>query len=137
MAGACECGEPSGCHKMRGISWLAKKLLASQEGLCSTELCVLVRETVQSGKVNGCFGVTWCLHLQRDRARQDLPCRAVLSKFIPRPRGQPRTDLSAPYSGRVRIEYHSRFAQTCCSYFDFPCQCSQTSHSSSYPILNP
>jgi hypothetical protein len=25
----------SGFHKMRGISWLAEKLLASQEGLCS------------------------------------------------------------------------------------------------------
>lgn len=25
-------------HKMRGISWLAKELLGSQEGLCSAEL---------------------------------------------------------------------------------------------------
>jgi hypothetical protein len=25
-------------HKMRGISWLAEKLLASQEGICSMEL---------------------------------------------------------------------------------------------------
>jgi len=36
IAGCCECGnEP---NKMQGISWLAKKLLASQEGLCSMEL---------------------------------------------------------------------------------------------------
>jgi hypothetical protein len=29
-------------HKMRGISWLAEKLLASQEGLCSMEFVSLV-----------------------------------------------------------------------------------------------
>jgi hypothetical protein len=27
-----------GFHKMRGISWVAEDLLASQEGLCSIEL---------------------------------------------------------------------------------------------------
>jgi hypothetical protein len=30
----------SGFHKMQGISWLAEKLLAFQEDLCSMELVV-------------------------------------------------------------------------------------------------
>jgi len=30
--------EPSGCHKIYGISWLAEQLLASQKGLCILEL---------------------------------------------------------------------------------------------------
>ena len=39
VAGCCEYGnEPFGFNKMRGISWLAKKLLVSQERLCSMEL---------------------------------------------------------------------------------------------------
>ena len=38
MAGICECGnEPSGSHKVRGVSRLAENRLASQEGLCSME----------------------------------------------------------------------------------------------------
>ena len=37
-AGFCECSNESVFHKMRGLSQLAKELLASQEGLCSMEL---------------------------------------------------------------------------------------------------
>jgi hypothetical protein len=38
FAGTCECGnEPSGSIKRGGISGLAAKLLASEEGLCSME----------------------------------------------------------------------------------------------------
>ena len=36
IAGCCESGNER--NKMQGISWLAKKLLASQEGLCSMGL---------------------------------------------------------------------------------------------------
>jgi hypothetical protein len=39
VAGSCEHGnQPSGSIKRRGISWLAERLSASQEGLCSIEL---------------------------------------------------------------------------------------------------
>ena len=39
MAGSFERDdEPAGFHKMRGISWLAEKLLASQEELCCMAL---------------------------------------------------------------------------------------------------
>jgi len=38
VAGTCQRGnEPSGFHKMRGISCLAENRLASQGGLCSME----------------------------------------------------------------------------------------------------
>jgi hypothetical protein len=35
VADSCERGNAVGFHKMRGISLLGEKLLASQEGLCS------------------------------------------------------------------------------------------------------
>jgi len=39
VAGCCECGdEPSGFHKMRGMSWLAEDPLACQEELYFMEL---------------------------------------------------------------------------------------------------
>jgi len=42
MAGPCERGEErSGSYEMRGISWLAGELLASQSEFCSMELAII------------------------------------------------------------------------------------------------
>jgi len=37
--------EPSGFHKMRGISWLAEDRLASQEGLCFMQLQLVLNKS--------------------------------------------------------------------------------------------
>jgi hypothetical protein len=55
VAGCCEWGnEPSGFHKMRGISGLAEDRLDSQEGLCSLEFC---------SHLSGRFIVQWGIKL--------------------------------------------------------------------------
>jgi hypothetical protein len=41
-----------GLHKMRGISWVAEDILASQEGLCSMELVSLVRLNIKHKDFN-------------------------------------------------------------------------------------
>ena len=60
MLGSCECGnEPLGFTKCGECSFVAEKLLASQEGLCSMELVYSILYDVRNPSLREIFGLKW------------------------------------------------------------------------------